>query len=397
MRDYAQFAEPIRLKLSQDRLLTTELGLIKSCFQAELVGFKYVCHLRPISRYIMRKHQIRDTLHRASFKLRSAGRPDRRVLSPEPHSLSNTQKMFRQLLARGFAESGLKSLCRCHEDVKLICLQRFIRLFAYGATTLHLVAYLELLGFSATRIGLFMALTLVGDTCISLVLTSCADGVGRRLVLALGAALMVASGVAFGLCDSFWILLAAAVFGVISPGYETYFGRLFEYWLVIEHRGNDIGPFRAVEESIVAHLTTAEDRSDVYAWYSLVGAAGTAVGAMASGWTAQSLTSNPGWSDEAAYRAVFYGCSTLGVFKLALVLLLSRDSEAEFEAHDEYETTPILGAERVEPQVETAGWRRKLLPGIQKSSFPVVIPLCLLFALDSFASSLTPRYVNFVY
>ncbi|EQB55940.1 major facilitator superfamily transporter [Colletotrichum gloeosporioides Cg-14] len=281
--------------------------------------------------------------------------------------------MFRQLLVRGFAESGLQSLCRCHKDVKLICLQRFVRMFAYGATTLHLVAYLEVLGFSATRIGLFMALTLVGDTCISLVLTSCADGVGRRLVLALGAALMVASGVAFGLCDSFWMLLAAAVFGVISPG------------------GNEIGPFRAVEESIVAHLTTADDRSDVYAWYSLVGAAGTAVGAMASGWTAQSLTSNSGWSNEAAYRAVFYGYSTLGVFKLALVLLLSRDSEAEPEAHDEDETTPILGAERAESQVETAGWRRKLLPGIQKSSFPVVIPLCLLFALDSFASSLTPQ------
>ncbi|KAI8259247.1 hypothetical protein K4K53_003721 [Colletotrichum sp. SAR 10_77] len=247
--------------------------------------------------------------------------------------------MFRQLLIRGFAESGLQSLFRCHKDVKLICLQRFIRMFAYGATTLHLVAYLELLGFSATRIGLFMALTLVGDTCISLVLTSCADGVGRRLVLA----------------------------------------------------GNEIGPFRAVEESIVAHLTTAEDRSDVYAWYSLVGAAGTAVGAMTSGWTAQSLTSNSGWSDEAAYRAVFYGYSALGVFKLALVLLLSQDSEAEPEVHDEDETRPILGAERAEPQVETAGWRRKLLPGIQKSSFPVVIPLCLLFALDSFASSLTPQ------
>ncbi|KAF5518444.1 putative membrane protein [Colletotrichum aenigma] len=281
--------------------------------------------------------------------------------------------MFRQLLARGFAESGLKSLCRCHEDVKLICLQRFIRMFAYGATTLHLVAYLELLGFSATRIGLFMALTLVGDTCISLVLTSCADEAGRRLVLALGAALMVASGVAFGLCDRFWILLAAAVFGVISPG------------------GNEIGPFRAVEESIVAHLTTAEDRSDVYAWYSLVGAAGTAVGAMTSGWTAQSLTKNSGWSDEDAYRAVFYGYSALGVFKLALVLLLSQDSEAEPEAHDKDETRPILGAQRAEVQVETVGWRRKLLPGIQKSSFPVVIPLCLLFALDSFASCLTPQ------
>ena len=62
-----------------------------------------------------------------------------------------------------------------------------------------------------------MTLTLIGDVAISFVLAVFADGVGRRAVLALGAVLMVASGIVFALTDNYWVLLAAAVFGVISP------------------------------------------------------------------------------------------------------------------------------------------------------------------------------------
>jgi len=42
--------------------------------------------------------------------------------------------------------------------------------------------------------------------------------------------------------------------------------------------GNEIGPFRALEESTLAHLTSAEQRSDIFAWYALVGTAGTSLG-----------------------------------------------------------------------------------------------------------------------
>ncbi|KAK1484468.1 hypothetical protein CTAM01_12973 [Colletotrichum tamarilloi] len=270
---------------------------------------------------------------------------------------------------------GLLALGRSHPDIKLLCLQRFVRMFAYGATTLQLVAYFELLGLSATRIGLFMAFTLVGDVCISLVLTSIADGVGRKAVLAAGAALMAVSGVVFAMCSGFWVLLAAAVVGVISPS------------------GAEIGPFRAVEESIVAHLTTAEDRSDVYAWYSLMGAAGTAFGAMTSGWTAHYLTTSAGWGLEHAYRAVFYGYAVLGVFKFFLALLLSRDIEAEREeaGASAEETTPILGERSAEREFEVKTWRSKIVPRIERESMPVVATLCFFFALDSFASSLTTQ------
>lgn len=62
-----------------------------------------------------------------------------------------------------------------------------------------------------------MTLTLVGDVVISFLLTLFADAMGRKAVLALGSLLMTGSGVVFGLFGNFWILLVAAVLGVISP------------------------------------------------------------------------------------------------------------------------------------------------------------------------------------
>lgn len=114
-------------------------------------------------------------------------------------------------------ETGLLTLYAAPLDTKLLCLQRLVRLFAYGGSTLILVAFLDELAISKTRTGLFMSLTLVGDTLISFVLTMFADGVGRKVVLAGGAGLMAASGVVFATCGNFWVLLAAAILGVISP------------------------------------------------------------------------------------------------------------------------------------------------------------------------------------
>ncbi|KAK4937091.1 hypothetical protein LTR28_009949, partial [Elasticomyces elasticus] len=98
-------------------------------------------------------------------------------------------------------------------------------MFAYGSSTLILALYFSALGHSDTKIGLFMTLTLIGDVLISLALTFVADALGRRRILVLGALLMSLSGAIFASVENYWILLFAAVVGVISPS------------------GNEIGPF----------------------------------------------------------------------------------------------------------------------------------------------------------
>lgn len=126
---------------------------------------------------------------------------------------------FLSLLVQLKAELGLDSILNSSRDTKLLCLQRFVRLFAYGASTLILALYLSSLGISDARIGLFMTLTLLGDVVISFGLTLFADGLGRRKTLVVGAAMMSASGAIFALNGNYWVLVAASIFGVISPRY----------------------------------------------------------------------------------------------------------------------------------------------------------------------------------
>ncbi|KAH6607275.1 hypothetical protein Trco_003588 [Trichoderma cornu-damae] len=290
----------------------------------------------------------------------------------------------RGILIRIVSELGLVSLYRSKADVKLLCLQRFVRLFAYGASTLVLVLYLQALGVSKTRIGLFMTLTLVGDVAISFALTLVADGLGRKAILAMGALMMAGSGIAFALCESYWALLAAAIFGVVSPS------------------GNEIGPFRAIEESVVAHLTEPGSRSDVYAWYSLLGTAGTAFGLVTGGWAVQYVSASLGWELLDAYRLIFFGYAAAGLVKLTLALLLSSAVEADGWAPrakkmvGNEEAAPLLGSGHESSRASGRPRSRSrsksrlaaLVPDISREGYAIMTSLCVFFALDAFASGL---------
>ncbi|KAJ5692024.1 hypothetical protein N7462_001447 [Penicillium macrosclerotiorum] len=281
-----------------------------------------------------------------------------------------------RVLTNALDELGLITMWHASRDVKFLCAQRFVRLFAYGGSTLILASYLSAIGISDDRIGLFMTLTLVGDVVISFFLTLFADAMGRKAVLSLGSVLMAASGVVFALFGNYWILLAAAVFGVISPS------------------GNEIGPFRAVEESTLAHLTPHERLPDVFAWYSLVGTAGTALGQLICGWTITSLQSLHGWAFIPSCRIIFFVYAAVGVIKLLLTLTLSREVEAnrvdkpQNQAQNG-ETRPLLAdSSTVDQQEQQTPKKKGVFASIEKDLWSLVIRLFILFGLDSFASGL---------
>ncbi|OWP04003.1 hypothetical protein B2J93_682 [Marssonina coronariae] len=282
--------------------------------------------------------------------------------------------MASRCVSRGLEELGITSLWSSPVDVKLLCCQRFVRLVAYGGSTLILVSRLRELGISEERVGLFMTLTLLGDLAISAVLTLCADALGRKCVLAAGALLMSAAGAMFALCDNYWILLLAAIVGVISPS------------------GNEIGPFRAIEESIIAHLTPVANRGDVYAWYSLIAATGTALGLMTTGWVLTYMVEDLKWEATQAYRAVFSVYAVLGLLKLLLTLALSRAVELEEKVapDEEVETSPLIRDGAEDQEQKKRNWLLSKLSTISPESRTIVCQLCILFMLDSFSSGLAP-------
>src|SRR5215831_17130701 len=102
-------------------------------------------------------------------------------------------------------------------DGRLLFLTRFTRLFAYGALSVVLVFYLTGLGMSESRAGLLLTATLLGDTAVSLLLTTQADRIGRRKMLIAGAMLMAGAGLTFALTHNQLLLIVAGTIGVISP------------------------------------------------------------------------------------------------------------------------------------------------------------------------------------
>jgi MFS family permease len=159
--------------------------------------------------------------------------------------------------------------------------------------------------------------------------------------------------------------------------------------------GNEIGPFRAIEESTIAHITSEEHRGDIYAWYSLLGAAGSAFGLGACGWLLDFLLNNMRWDPIRAYRAVFWTYSALGGVMFCIVLLLSKACEVEKEPQptEELDASSVsTGTAEDTPQKKKPGLLFKF-PQFSNKSRMIVIKLCILFALDSFACSLAPLLV----
>src|SRR5690242_6131153 len=150
-------------------------------------------------------------------------------------------------------------------DVRLLFTTRLVRLFAYGFLSVVLVLYLSDLGFNENRIGLLLTLTLVGDTIISLGITTSADRIGRKKMLIAGGILMAFAGVLFASTANFLLLLIAATIGVISPS------------------GNEVGPFLSIEQAALSQLVSSERRTHVFAWYNLTGSFATASGALFGG------------------------------------------------------------------------------------------------------------------
>jgi MFS family permease len=215
-------------------------------------------------------------------------------------------------------------------DGWLLFLARSVRLFAYGALSVVLVFYLTGLGLDESRTGLLLTMTLLGDTAVSLWITTRADRTGRRRMLMAGAALMCAAGVVFASTRSFvWLLIAGTV-GVISPS------------------GNEVGPFLSIEQAALSQIVAGRDRTQVFAWYSLAGSLATAAGALAAGLVA----------GTAGNRAVIVAYAGFGAL---LAILFSRVSASA-------EVTPVAAA---------AGQVRGKVPA-------VVYRLAGLFALDAF-------------
>jgi len=228
-------------------------------------------------------------------------------------------------------------------DARLLFAARAVRMFGYGSLAVILALYLSAAGFDGGAIGLLLSLTLVGDTLVSLWLTTHADSLGRRRTLLIGAALMAAAGIVFASQTSFVVLLFAATIGVLSPS------------------GNEVGPFLAVEQASLSQVTDSKRRTNVFAWYNLTGSVATATGALVTGLLVGFLRGGMAMAEVDADRTVLLLYVVVGLVLVPLFLSVSPAVEV--------------------PPVDTSIARRL---GLHRSK-GIVLRLSLLFGLDAFA------------
>jgi MFS family permease len=238
-----------------------------------------------------------------------------------------------------------ESLRTLTKDGRLFFTTRIARLFAYGFLSVILVLYLAQVGLNEVQIGLLLTLTLIGDTIISLWITTSADRIGRQRMLIVGAGLMVFAGALFALTRSFVLLLIAATIGVISPS------------------GYEVGPFLSIEQAGLTEIVPNERRTQVFAWYNLVGSFATALGSLAGGLLVQALQ-GLGTKPLFSYQAVVIGYAAIGLMLGLLFTQLSPAIEVS--------------------QIAAPSQKIKNRFGLHRSR-GVVFKLSALFSIDAFA------------
>jgi MFS family permease len=240
----------------------------------------------------------------------------------------------------------MQTLLALPTDGRLLFVTRLARLFAYGFLAVVLMLYLAQAGLSEVSIRLLLTLTLIGDTVISLWLTTRADRFGRRRTLIVGSLLMMLAAAVFAGTQEFIPLLIAATIGVISPS------------------GNEVGPFLSIEQAALSQLVPDRQRTQVFSWYNLVGSFATACGALCGGGLAQ-LLQNQGVTPLNSYRAIVIGYGLIGLLLAWLFTRLSRAVEVPPSQ------TPLPAEIKVRWDLHQS--RR------------VVFQLSALFSLDAFA------------
>lgn len=289
---------------------------------------------------------------------------------------------FRKSALWLYHESGVRSVHLTGRDAWLIILARTCRMFAFGGASLIMALFFTTLGFSDRQLGLFMTMTLAGDTVISFALTFIADSIGRRRVFIGSGLLMAVSGLAFIYFENFWILLLAAVVGVISA------------------TGSDFGPFRAIEESVLSHLTSPETRPDVLSWYIVTSNLGSAAGIEVAGRVVEALKSRDGWSERRIYHVIFAAYVIMGVVNVGLAFFMTNNCEIAKPAPSMDDGTQAAQGLLSESDEEIEGemasvsteppvpQKKSLFSGISATTLSVMYKLWFLLTVDALADGM---------
>jgi MFS family permease len=211
--------------------------------------------------------------------------------------------------------------------------------------------YLAQLGLPPARIGLIIAVGLIGAAVAALIVTFYGDHFGRRSSLFTIALLTGAGGAAVALVSNDWLISLAAFIGMING------------------MGRDRGAAQVIEQALLPATTTDQRRTRTFAWYNVLQDSGHAAGSLLAGLPA--LFNHAGFDELAALRGALL---VYALLQLATALFYARLPK------------------------ETAGASVENVSHVSSDSRRVLWKISSLFALDSIGGGfLTTSLLSFFF
>ena len=183
-------------------------------------------------------------------------------------------------------------------DAAVLLETRALRALGDGVVSVVLAAHLTGLGLSDVRVGVIVTLTLLGSAVLTLTVGLRAHAVPRRRLLRLVSVLMIATGLGFAVFTGFWPLAVVAFVGTLNPS------------------GGDVSVFLPTEQALLPATVGDDQRTALFARYSLIGTLVAAVGAALAG-VPERVAHALGVAEVTALRWTFVGYALLGVAVLA--------------------------------------------------------------------------------
>lgn len=184
---------------------------------------------------------------------------------------------------------------------------RAVRTFGYGFTGVLLGIYLSLLGGGDAAVVAALGISLLSGAVLNVLVGYRGDRFGRRRTVVLFGLLMASAGLLLAVAPTFSLALLVLLLGTVSP------------------TGTEVGPFLAMEQSVVADVARRGRRTRAFAAYNLAGSLAAALGALASGLPTYVLGEVPTTPDP--LRPMFLLYAVLGLTAAALGWALPQSVE----------------------------------------------------------------------
>jgi MFS family permease len=170
---------------------------------------------------------------------------------------------------------------------------RALRDFGDGFVAVLLPAYLISIGLGEFEVGIVSALALFGSTAMTLGIAFVGSRIDQRTLLIGASGLMIATGLAYAVSETYAVILLVAFVGTINPS------------------SGSASVFVPLEHAILTRAVEDRHRTRMFARYSLSGALASAVGALAA--ASPDALAVAGLSQQGAIKAMFLIYAAFGV------------------------------------------------------------------------------------